>query len=341
MSQSRIMPYPRVADANVRSDLGASVSFLYLSRGEQLEVEGMTPGHCRLTSPGWRPRLDPLTVKAEVSIARPDLLFSGNSSHSSCIVAGADASIGVVLKWMLPESKIRGVVIGQEVLTAASRSSLSVTIEKTFNAAIVRNRAEFSVELFLFRASGVANDVYARIVGSGLASIGGMILHTGGSGGMFPTSSRAVGPKSPLWELELNINDEEDLDRDFSGDVCMLYLNSDHRLYSEVVRADMSGAVSPLMFEIFSECCVMLLLRVMKTLDSGGCLDKLDEQPDSGDEGMSTLSAVQYMKQRLFPGSLTHELYIEEIENLSKLVRKSLEQKLKQTVIEASNVEVR
>ncbi len=144
MSRSRILPYPRVADAVVQSNLGARVRFLYLSHDEQLEVEEIKPGHCRLLSPGWRPRYDTLTVRANVCIEHADLLFADRSSDQSCIVAGKGASVGIAMKWMLPETKIRGVVVSPTELSASSQASLSVVIEKTFPAEIVRNRAEVS-----------------------------------------------------------------------------------------------------------------------------------------------------------------------------------------------------
>ncbi len=334
------MPYPRVADSLVRPELGASVRFAYLSHGEQLDVEEVKPGHCRLVSPGWRPKLDSLTVRAHVSIEHPELLFANKSDKTCCVVAGEDADIGVVMKWMLPETKIRGVIVGETALSEKKDAPLSMILEKTFDPAMVRNRAEFSVELFLIRSNLADENVYARIVGSNLASIGGIVLHTGGSGGMFPTSSKAAGATSPLWELDININDREDLDRDFSGDVCMLYLNSDHRLYPEVIRADMSGAVAPLMFEIFSECCVMLLLRVLKTLNDADALDDLDDEPDPDDEGMSTIDAVRSMKRRLFPEYSANELSCMEVEKLSKEARINLGKTLKQSAQPASEMGV-
>lgn len=330
MGHNRILPYPRVSDNEIRTSLGARVLISYLSNDESLDVEEIKPGHCRLISPGWRPRLHPLTIRANVIMENPELLFDSGSSVRTCVVANAGAEVGVAMKWMLPETKIRGVEVSNVVLTEHTKSGLSIVLEKKFDPAMVRNRAEVSVELYLVKPGNVGEDVYARIVGSELASLGGAVLHTGGSGGMFPTSSRAAGAMSPLWELEIHIDDVDDLDRDFSGDVCKLCLNSDHRLYSEVVRTDMSGAVSPLMFEIFSECCVMLLLRVMKVLEDEDCLDELDRKPDSDDEGMSTISAVRCMRQMLFPESVARDLINEEVENLSRAARFSLGRRLKQ-----------
>ena len=77
---------------------------------------------------------------------------------------------------------------------------------------------------------------------------------------MFPTTAAHLGATTPLWDLAIHIDDALDLERDFSGDVCMLCLNEDHALYQELVRAEINGAISPLMFEIFSESCVMLLM---------------------------------------------------------------------------------
>lgn len=334
MSRDRILPYPRVPDAIVRDGLGASVRFAYHSAGESLDIEEVKPGHCRLISPGWRPRMDEITVRANVVIEKPSALFSDKSSVPACIVAGKGARIGIAMKWMLPETKIRGVVVGECVLSSNTEEALSLVIEKTFDVATVRNRAEVSVELFLVKPSSAKEDIYARIVGSELASIGGVVLHTGGSGGMFPASSRALGATAPLWDLEVHIDDIDDLDRDFSGDVCMLYLNSDHRFYSQVVKTDMSGAVSPLMFEIFSECCVLLLLRVLNTLEDEGCLDELDRLPEDNDDGMSTLSAVRCMKQMLFPEAIAQDLANAEVEELSRIARLNLGRRLKQAAPE-------
>ena len=341
MSRSRILPYPRVADNVVQSNLGASVRFEYSSNGERLDVEEVNTGHWRLVSPGWRPRLDSLTIRARVCIEHPCLLFDGSSSDPCCIVAGQGARIGIVMKWMLPEMKIRGVVVSATELTASSPSNLSVEVEKTFPEAMVRNRVDVSVELFLIKPSKAEDNVYARVVGSELASLGGSVLHTGGSSGMFPVCSRASGLKSPLWELEININDIEDLERDFSGDICMLYLNSDHRLYPEVIRTDMSGAIAPLMFEIFSECCVMFLLRVMKTLNDEGRLDELNRQMVPDDDETSTICAARYLKKLLYPASTANDLFSEELENLSKAARIGLGGRIKQVVANTQGAEVK
>ena len=340
MGRMRILPYPRLTNTAVQLDLGADVHFTYFSQGEKVEAEEIKAGQCRIVSPGWRPRLDELTVKARVTIEHPEVLFRGRSSISSCEVACEGAQIGIALKWVLPESKIRGVEVSETLIGAFDgEQALSLVLEKTFAPSMVRNKAEFSVELFLAKPCEDEENIYARIVGSELASLGGIVLYTGGSGGMFPICSRAAGSASPLWELDINISDMEDLDRDFSSDVCVLNFNSDHKLYSDVVRTDISGGVSPLMFEIFSECCVMFFLRVKKTLEEYNCIEELDGQPVSKDDGTSTLDAMRYMKKLLFPTASANDLFCAEVEELSKMVRIGLQKNRLKSAVAAENEE--
>lgn len=330
MSKSFISPYPRVLPDQMVGVLGASVVYQFISNDQELAVEALQDGHCRLITPAWRPRFDPIIVRATITIKHPSYLFSPPADSGMSAVANIRAQIGLALKWALPETKIRGVKVCDEKLTSDTEDGFVCVIEYPFEPSRIRNRAEFSVELYLDERESDSDDVFARIRGSGLGVIGVMVLHTGGSGGMFPTCARKNGAANPLWELELHIDDEIDLQRDFSGDVCMLYLNSDHKLFSEVTWADLSGAVSPLMFEIFSECCVMLIVRAARVLEDSNNKDALDGEAEEEDDGMSTLSALRYLKRCLFPEIPSAQLFDEEIENLSRIARMSLGRRLKQ-----------
>ena len=329
MSRQKIAPYPMVSVTDVREKLGASVLFFYTSDGKQVEVEVVKSGHFRIMSPAWRPRLDPLTVTAKISIERPHLLFSGSDDESSCRVVSNGSQVGIAMKWLLPETKVRGVEMSKVRLTSTTKGRIDLVITHTFPSSYVRTRAEFYVELFLVGASKGKEDVFARIVGSELAFLGCNVLHCGGSGGMFPATSADLGKGAPLWELKLHIDDELDLQRDFSGDVCMLCLNSGHRQYQEVVRSDLTGAISPLMFEIFSECCVMLLVRGIKVVDECGSVDVLEQRIEDEGDGMSTLSVLKYMKRTLLPEVPMVELVDANLEELSRMMRISLGRRLK------------
>jgi len=262
----RIVPYPRICSNAALKRLGVDIVWSLASEDRDLAHEFLNECQCRITDKVWYPDSSPLKVSANGKIRNAIRLFDGVEGNAGCAVANRHSMIGIAFQWRLPKCNLQGVVHCKDIaFSQTGEISFGASLE--FPPMIIRFQLEIEVVLYLKEPGGKSRDIYARSKGALLGPLAKFILLTGGSGGYFPTEVESV-EQGPLWRVHVNLDDYEDFKEDFTSTVFCLVLNDRHPLYEQVYVTSKGDKVclSPLMFEIFADCCYVLFARACKLL---------------------------------------------------------------------------
>lgn len=315
----RIVPYPRINSNAALKKLGVDVVWELSCEGRKLPYQMLGECQYQITDKVWYPVSSPLKVQANGRIRNTVKLFDGVEGNGGCAIASRTSVIGLAFRWKLPKSNLQGVVHCKDI-TFDRSGDLVFGASLEFPPMVIRFQLEVEIVLYLKNHTSTVRDIYASTQGSLLGPIGRMVLVTGGGGGYFPTEVEEV-ENGQLWRVHVDIDDHEDFQEEFTASVFCLILNRLHPLYEQVYVTSKDGKVclSPLMFEVFVNCCYVLVRKACKLLPDVSWELKAEEKDD-----MSVLVNFKALKRRCLNGFSRKEIIDMEPEKLMDELHKGL-----------------
>lgn len=260
-----IVPYPRINSSEALKRLDVKINWALRDDSRELCYEEIGNGQYRITDKDWYPDVKPLEVVVSIEMKNPHRLFDGVHGNDGCAVAARSSILGVALKWRLPKTDLQGAYHCKDISISDS-GNLRFKAKIDFPASVIRFALILDLVVYLKNTSDRASrNIYAKALGSILGPLDRFVLVTGGSGGYFPTVTEKI-EGGPLWKVHANISETDDFKEEFCADYFCLILNELHPLYDKVYVTSRDGKlyVSPLMFEIFVNACVILIQKACK-----------------------------------------------------------------------------
>ena len=304
-------PFPTLCPGtlNVKSLYEFSFWNKDLQQWNELEAEFDNDTELHFRSKIWNTSDFNLKIKLTLQLSGAKNLFSGPSA-----VAEENAQIGIAVRWRIPGMAERQTSVLANFLLDKNTDSANGQLELTFPSHFLRNGLVWEVNLFL-KTVGTSGSVFAQIPGSLLGLIDKKIIATGGAKGIFNTFWESAGENAPLWRVKLDFTSFDD---PFYPEAIVLYLNKDH-CGSSLLAAD-DKKISPMLFEIFSNVCFLLLRTAVKK-------DGFELIADNVTNISTFTDYLNVMLQQLFPEWGMNELN-EDDSILMEKIRQTLSQRI-------------
>lgn len=304
-------PFPTLCPGTLNAKALYEFSFWNkdLQQWNELEAEFDNDTELHFSSKIWNAADFNLKIKISLQLSKAKNLFSGANA-----VAEENAQIGVAVRWRIPGMAERQTSVFTNFLLDKNTDNADGQLELTFPSHYLRNGLAWEVTLFL-KTSGTSGSVFAQVPGSLLGIIDQKNISTGGVKGIFNTIWENAGENNPLWRVKLDFSS---FDEPFCPEAIALYLNRDH-CGSSLIAAD-DKKISPMLFEIFSNVCFLLLRTAVKRDGFELIADNITT--------ISTFSDyLNVMLQQLFPEWGRNELNEEDYILMEK-IRKTLSQRI-------------
>lgn len=280
-----------------------------LQQWNELEAEFDNDTEFHFKSKIWNTSDFNLKIKLTLHLSGAKNLFSGPSA-----VAEENAQIGAAVRWRIPGMAVRQTSVFANFFLDKSTDTADGQLELTFPSHFLRNGLVWEVNIFL-KTAGTSGSVFAQVPGSLLGLVDKKSIATGGAKGIFNTLWENAGENAPLWRVELDFSSFDD---PFCPEAITLYLNKDH-CGSSLIAAD-DKKISPMLFEIFSNVCFLLLRAAVKKDGFELIADNITT--------ISTFSDyLNVMLQQLFPEWGMSELN-EDDSILMENIRQALSQRI-------------
>ena len=250
---TRISPYPQFDSTLVgKNPVCFDFSFPHDGEDETLDISFSDDTFFVFSNQTWRPEQFGLHLTETVKLSNTDSIFTGETA-----VVSENAVIGVALRWQLPKLGKRGVTRLGEIRKGNQNPSFSG--EMSFESKEIRTHLILETVAYLISSPAEDGKCFAKTPGSILSILDRRILLTGGTGsGYFPVKYVEEDDGQLLWYVESNW---EDLSQIWSDEVFTLNINRNHSAFPLVfLKGD---KVSPLLFEIFADACVIFLQKVL------------------------------------------------------------------------------
>lgn len=202
----------------------------------------------------WHPDTHELTIECTSYMTCPVFFFGPKG------IIPRKGTLGVAIRWMAPETSVRGVKDLGEI-TLHSDTSCGVSCRIAFPRRLLRGELILQTILYLKNRGAVAADEkhLAAFTGTvlGVMDVTKIIIDSNGS--MFPIHT-VNNPTEPLWWAKCEWEDPtEDA---FTDDNFCLYLNAGHKDYA-LLNANEGIKNSPLLMDIICSALHMMIIKVL------------------------------------------------------------------------------
>ena len=305
-------PYPTISAESI----GANVSVAWSNEAGDSFQTSEAPDLCgAIELKEFLPDEMPLSLFITVNIATPRAMFNHPGLRN-------DDKVGIALKYSFKGLGEQSVLpFDSPPITNETAGAVTGRLSYTWPPKTLRGVSTFIVILYL-KELGQAEGGFVANVGAELGVLWECKVITGGDGAIFPIFEESIGSDQPLWRISSQI-DATTLESDFDA-VFKVYVNADNPAYNLL---GMTRAVfTPMLFEIFTSVCVMLLSYLQKLGDD--IQWNLQEESDDG----SVIAKIRCFAQRFLPGITEDEIRSWSCDRLANVVRENVYREVKDKI---------
>lgn len=257
--------------------------FQYLLNDEPIILDTTKDRKCiSFESSNWNSDDYDLDMNVNVHLENLNKLFGADG------VAPIGSKIGIALEWYSAQSKIRKVIVADDIITAEDMSK-NFVLNSTIPKSTISGSICVNIILFLKNSAPNVDNSLQYLnneEGYTLGIIDTYTIFLSGNGSLFPIKIEAL-DSNLLWDLRINYSDIEET---LLSDGMVLILNSNHKDY-HYINPDSKDYCDKFADEIVSNAIIMLLCYVR---DHEG-LENLNDNSASG----SIMEFLCYCKNTL------------------------------------------